>query len=418
MKKTLLFLGMLLLSSLCLAQVSKQKAIEIVMDSVVGSDSTNVNVYMEPMIGHEENTKRLLETLPRHAAQFHLDLSPVVNLSAEHFNDTILLTWDFPETYQPDSETFSWSGEMSNQYGSFLLPNVYEDHAHRFDTLDLRNYIGWRIKSIGIIPLDSKVEYFAAVWVKEGDDYSLIYSQPLMDTIHSVINIHELSQDIYIEAGKEYLFGWRDLCDPSLSGWSGFYDAADHVGPFYDGKSNMSRHFYEGWDAWPHYLNWCVKTVLESPAGEQLTMNQKDEEALTGYKVYRDGQLLETIDRRFQTYSFDNGFAVGEAVMYSVTAMYGEMESEPVNITFTYDGLAESQAESPFVIYPNPTTGQFTVEGANVARVEVYNLVGQKVHEAEGKSVSIDAAEWNKGIYLVNIIEENDAVVTKKLVVK
>ncbi|KWW28861.1 MAG: hypothetical protein AUK64_1472 [bacterium P201] len=53
-----------------------------------------------------------------------------------------------------------------------------------------------------------------------------------------------------------------------------------------------------------------------------------------------------------------------------------------------------------------------------MAKVEVYNLVGQKVHEAEGKSVSIDATEWNKGIYLVNIIEENGAVVTKKLVVK
>ena len=69
-------------------------------------------------------------------------------------------------------------------------------------------------------------------------------------------------------------------------------------------------------------------------------------------------------------------------------------------------------------LYPNPTTGLFTVEGANVARVEVYNLVGQKVHEAEGKTVSIDAAEWHKGIYLVNIIEQNGAVVTKKLVVK
>ena len=69
-------------------------------------------------------------------------------------------------------------------------------------------------------------------------------------------------------------------------------------------------------------------------------------------------------------------------------------------------------------LYPNPTKGQFTVEGANVDKVEVYNLVGQKVHEAEGQVVSIDAAEWHKGIYLVNIIEQNGAVVTKKLVVK
>jgi hypothetical protein len=69
-------------------------------------------------------------------------------------------------------------------------------------------------------------------------------------------------------------------------------------------------------------------------------------------------------------------------------------------------------------LYPNPTTGQFTVEGANVAKVEVFNLVGQKIHHSEGRVVNIDASGWNKGIYLVNIIEQNGAVVTKKLVVR
>ena len=88
------------------------------------------------------------------------------------------------------------------------------------------------------------------------------------------------------------------------------------------------------------------------------------------------------------------------------------------SVAINEDLLSVTELTAEAKLYPNPTTGQFTVEGANVAKVEVYNLVGQKVHEAEGKSVSIDAAEWNKGIYLVNIIEENGAVVTKKLVVK
>ena len=48
----------------------------------------------------------------------------------------------------------------------------------------------------------------------------------------------------------------------------------------------------------------------------------------------------------------------------------------------------------------------------------MYITSSGKRHEAEGKTVSIDAAEWNKGIYLVNIVEENGAVVTKKLVVR
>ena len=90
---------------------------------------------------------------------------------------------------------------------------------------------------------------------------------------------------------------------------------------------------------------------------------------------------------------------------------------DPHHFTMEFhDAVTEFSTETK--LYPNPTTGQFTVEGANVAKVEVYNLVGQKVHEAEGQVVNIDAAEWNKGIYLVNIIEQNGAVITKKLVVK
>ena len=87
-------------------------------------------------------------------------------------------------------------------------------------------------------------------------------------------------------------------------------------------------------------------------------------------------------------------------------------------VTINEDLLSITELSAEAKLYPNPTTGQFTVEGANVAKVEVYNLVGQKVHEAEGQIINIDAAEWNKGIYLVNIIEENGAVATKKLVLK
>ena len=78
--------------------------------------------------------------------------------------------------------------------------------------------------------------------------------------------------------------------------------------------------------------------------------------------------------------------------------------------------VSEISAETK--LYPNPTSGNFTVEGANVANVEVYNLVGQKVYQEQGSVVNIDASQWNKGIYLVNITHDNGAVETKKLVVR
>ncbi len=89
------------------------------------------------------------------------------------------------------------------------------------------------------------------------------------------------------------------------------------------------------------------------------------------------------------------------------------------SVAINEDLLSVTELTAETKLYPNPTTGQFTVEGVNVAKVEVYNLVGQKVCEQQGsKVVNIDANEWNKGIYLVNIIEQNGAVVTKKLVVR
>jgi hypothetical protein len=104
------------------------------------------------------------------------------------------------------------------------------------------------------------------------------------------------------------------------------------------------------------------------------------------------------------------------SAIFRIYNSYGSGVKSYVAGIFGFDGVNELSAEAK--LYPNPTTGQFTVEGANVAKVEVYNLVGQKVHEAEGKTISIDATEWNKGIYLVNIIEQSGAVVTKKLVVR
>lgn len=81
-----------------------------------------------------------------------------------------------------------------------------------------------------------------------------------------------------------------------------------------------------------------------------------------------------------------------------------------------YMGIGENNCG--YEIYPNPTTGNFTIEGADVARIEVYNLVGQKVYEAQGKTVTVDASNWNKGIYMINIIDQNGSIKTQKLMVK
>ena len=93
-----------------------------------------------------------------------------------------------------------------------------------------------------------------------------------------------------------------------------------------------------------------------------------------------------------------------------------------VNISENLVSAVDETLSTETQLYPNPTTGNFTVEGTNVAQVEVYNLVGQKVYTSHlsplTSQFNINASGWNKGIYLVNITDNNGAVETKKLVVK
>ncbi len=81
-----------------------------------------------------------------------------------------------------------------------------------------------------------------------------------------------------------------------------------------------------------------------------------------------------------------------------------------------FEGVNENS--NTYEVYPNPTDGIFTIEGANITRVEVFNLVGQMVYEAQGKTVTVDASNWNKGIYMINIIDQNGSSKTEKLMVK
>ena len=110
---------------------------------------------------------------------------------------------------------------------------------------------------------------------------------------------------------------------------------------------------------------------------------------------------------------------IGKGQVFTEIVLESSDETLTWSVSIDEDLLHVTELSAEAKLYPNPTTGQFIVEGANVAKVEVYNLVGQKVCEQQGcKVVNIDATRWNKGIYLINIIEKNGAVTTKKLVVK
>ena len=170
---------------------------------------------------------------------------------------------------------------------------------------------------------------------------------------------------------------------------------------------------------------------------EQLfsIINETNENVVVNYFDMKDGTVMVgtdvelpytlspggSIDFKVQyvllpTPPGEKGYAVSEIFIYT---SLGELK-EVVMVNGELLSVTEVAAETK--LYPNPTSGQFTVEGVNVSKVVVYNLVGQKVFETENGERRtenyIDATNWNKGIYLVNIISQDGAVETKKLIVK
>ena len=138
-------------------------------------------------------------------------------------------------------------------------------------------------------------------------------------------------------------------------------------------------------------------------------------EGATEYDIYADGEYLGTVEEQPVFLNFED--SPYDVYTIGVVVVYGD-ECESAMVTVEYNWTSVHETANATSLYPNPTDGNFTVESANMAKVEVYNLVGQKVCEQQGNVITIDASSWNKGIYMVNIIGQNGSVETKKLVVR
>lgn len=100
-----------------------------------------------------------------------------------------------------------------------------------------------------------------------------------------------------------------------------------------------------------------------------------------------------------------------------IKAMYGD--NYYLKIYYSTDNVDEVLA-GEVGIYPNPTTGVFTIETANITNVDVYNLIGQKVMSAEmnADKANIDMTGFDTGIYMVKVTACGVEITRKLSVIK
>ena len=79
--------------------------------------------------------------------------------------------------------------------------------------------------------------------------------------------------------------------------------------------------------------------------------------------------------------------------------------------------VEENEVSSDCIsIYTNPAEGKVTIDGFEIAEVQVYNALGQMLRSSKGNAISVSGL--TQGLYLLRITDEKGATATRKIIVK
>ena len=78
------------------------------------------------------------------------------------------------------------------------------------------------------------------------------------------------------------------------------------------------------------------------------------------------------------------------------------------------EGITEA-SENAAQVWPNPTTGTLHIEADEIDKVEVHNVLGQLLLQAE-KPETIDLSHLEKGVYFLTISNKNGTKAVTKVI--
>ena len=139
------------------------------------------------------------------------------------------------------------------------------------------------------------------------------------------------------------------------------------------------------------------------------------------YKIFRNGVAIGmTTDTTY----FDN-VNPGYNYCYKVESLceYGmfiNSNEECVFVNEEGDDVIGECTEDGMSVYPNPTYGQFFIEGQRIAVVQIFNAAGMLVSEienTESERITINCNDWNPGLYNIRIISAEGETTTRKVTI-
>ena len=234
---------------------------------------------------------------------------PINDLEVSVYNnDIVLLTWNKPNGSGSNPMVLSWL--MNDTINDLVQAGFDSFMGNLYDTLDLRSFIGWKIDSISFYKT-SNWTHVIYVWEqKYGEEMHVLYSQLVPDEMPFGLTTIQLEEDLLIEPSTQYWFALRIMRDHNQQG---------NTYPFgtvwgeqgVEGKSNLCMDpYYLTWETIPLYnLHFWIRVCLiDAEHDKRVISSSKENQPLSGYRIYRDGELIQEIPYSFVTYFTDTEF--------------------------------------------------------------------------------------------------------------
>lgn len=85
-------------------------------------------------------------------------------------------------------------------------------------------------------------------------------------------------------------------------------------------------------------------------------------------------------------------------------------------------GIEESNMNSEVLIYPNPSNGNITINtnATLVSQIEIFNVLGERIYKSlvTNTKFEIDLSSLPKGVYFIRIIDEQNTIKNKKIIIQ
>ncbi len=264
---------------------------------------------------------------------------------------------------------------------------------------------GWDMSFIAVLDEDGKVSQRVGLW--DGGSASLVVPVPKYqtatffwtydNTCYSHGSLSEVSYEIY---------DWDDNLIAASNGYPEVGVITEYEINCTMGcppVSNLNGTYqWNGSDEFGALLTWDWEGRTDEFQSYLILRKENDAPSV----------IAEIEDPSQRSY-FDASNEIG-ATEYIVLVTYERpneyCESDPSSVTVEVTSVSESTSHS--MLYPNPASDRFTIEG-KIKEVKAFDVLGQMVYQGAGNTVEV--ATWPQGLYFIRIVDENNSVTTVKL---